>query len=159
LLDLARRFVGEQDARDAVAVAFREAFAQAATSGRTPLRDWLRVAVLEAVGRTIRARCPASEPALESWLPRFRPDGHLLESAAEWEPATGAAAAGRGALYRHCLERLPEPDRAVLLLRDAESLGAGEVARMLGIAEPSMDQRLHRARLALRALLDPHLRS
>jgi RNA polymerase sigma-70 factor (ECF subfamily) len=45
-----------------------------------------------------------------------------------------------------------------LLLRDIEGLENEEVAGMLGVNIGTVKTRLHRARLALRSLLDPQLR-
>jgi RNA polymerase sigma-70 factor (ECF subfamily) len=44
----------------------------------------------------------------------------------------------------------------VLLLRDIEELDTEETARLLGLTIANVKTRLHRARLALRALLEPH---
>ena len=52
---------------------------------------------------------------------------------------------------------LPEPQRAVLVLRDVEGLSAAEAAKVLGLGERAVKSRLHRARLAVRAHLAPYL--
>jgi len=54
-----------------------------------------------------------------------------------------------------CIDRLPEPYRTVLLLRDIEELDTEETALQLGIAPGAVKTRLHRARQALRTLLEP----
>ncbi len=54
---------------------------------------------------------------------------------------------------------LPEPYRLVLVLRDMEELHAAEVARIMGISEPTVKMRLHRARVFVRNALDRYLRS
>ena len=53
--------------------------------------------------------------------------------------------------------RSPPTYRTVLLLRDIEELDTGEVAELLSVSENAVKIRLHRARQALRELLDPHL--
>jgi RNA polymerase sigma-70 factor (ECF subfamily) len=58
----------------------------------------------------------------------------------------------------NAIDQLPETYRTVLLLRDIEELDTGETARALGLHEGAVKTRLHRARQALRELLDPHLR-
>ena len=56
---------------------------------------------------------------------------------------------------RACIDRLPERYRTVLLLRDIEELDTKETAQRLGITRGQVKDRLRRARLALRALLEP----
>ena len=62
------------------------------------------------------------------------------------------------ALVRQCLDQLPEPYRVVLVLRDIEQLPADIVAEQLQITRDNLKVKLHRARQALRTLLDPHMR-
>lgn len=54
---------------------------------------------------------------------------------------------------------LPEIYRAVLLLRDVEGLSTADTAEVLGENEAVIKQRLHRARLAVRASLDSYVRT
>lgn len=49
------------------------------------------------------------------------------------------------------LQRLPEIDRAALLMRAADDMPYEEIARALGLTLASVKVRIHRARLALRA--------
>jgi len=59
---------------------------------------------------------------------------------------------------RQAISELPEIYRSVLLLRDVEGLRSDETAEVLEISVDTVKQRLHRARLALRAKLDDYLR-
>ena len=61
-------------------------------------------------------------------------------------------------LVRRCIDRLPEGYRTVLLLRDIEGLDTETTAEQLDLSVGAVKTRLHRARQALRTLLDPHLR-
>ena len=61
-------------------------------------------------------------------------------------------------LVRDAIDRLPENYRTVLVLRDIEQVDTKEAATMLDISESLVKTRLHRARQALRSLLDPHFR-
>lgn len=61
-------------------------------------------------------------------------------------------------LLSEAIEALPESYRNVLLLRDIEDLDTEETARAMGISPGAVKTRLHRARQALRGLLEPHLR-
>ena len=58
------------------------------------------------------------------------------------------------AFVRAQIDKLPDTYRTVLLLRDIEELSTSEVAAMLSTSENAVKIRLHRARQALRALLD-----
>jgi RNA polymerase sigma-70 factor (ECF subfamily) len=62
------------------------------------------------------------------------------------------------AMVRGLIDELPELYRNVLLLRDIEGLDTKEAADLLEVSPNAVKIRLHRARLALRTLLDPHMR-
>jgi hypothetical protein len=57
------------------------------------------------------------------------------------------------------IDELPDNDRTVLLQRDIEGLDTAETARILDATPAVVKTRLHRARQALRELLDPEMRS
>jgi RNA polymerase sigma-70 factor (ECF subfamily) len=61
-----------------------------------------------------------------------------------------------GVLARHVSELHPTY-RVVFLLRDIHGLSTGETAETLGLSEPAVKSRLHRARLALRKKLTDYL--
>ena len=61
------------------------------------------------------------------------------------------------ALVRRCIDRLPETYRTTLLFRDIEELETEEAADLLGITTNAVKIRLHRARQALRTLLEREL--
>jgi RNA polymerase sigma-70 factor (ECF subfamily) len=63
-----------------------------------------------------------------------------------------------GDQVRAAIDRLPEPYRVVVLLRDVEELPMEEVMEATGLSEPALKSRLHRARLALREALLPYLK-
>lgn len=60
-------------------------------------------------------------------------------------------------LLDEALASLDEGAREVLVLRDVEGLTAPEVAHVLGISAEAVKSRLHRARAALRASLEPQV--
>ena len=55
------------------------------------------------------------------------------------------------------LDHLPDLDRDVFLMREAGGLSYGEIAQACDLTSDAVRSRLHRARLQLRALLDPIL--
>ena len=56
------------------------------------------------------------------------------------------------------INKLPDNYRTVMLLRDIEELSIKEVAEILKISETNVKVRVHRARSALKKLLEPLLR-
>lgn len=56
------------------------------------------------------------------------------------------------------IDQLPDDYRVVLLLRDIEEHSTAEVATKLGISNANVKTRLHRARAALKNLLEPQMR-
>ena len=63
-----------------------------------------------------------------------------------------------GQILRKAIEGLPEIYRNVVLLRDIEEMDIRETAAALGISEPSVKVRLHRARALLQRNLAPQLK-
>ncbi len=162
LLAVTRRILGnDDDAQDAVQDAFVSAFKNIdGFDGGAQLSTWLhRIAVNAALMR-LRSRQRKHEQSLDDLLPKFLDDGHQAEPAVEWRAGHAELAERRETreLVRASIDRLPESYRVVLLLRDIEELDTEETARLLGVNAGVVKTRLHRARQALRALLDPHLR-
>jgi len=161
MLRVARRMLrNEEDARDAVQDAFLSALRSLERfHGDAKLGTWLHRIVVNACLMKLRRKRRKPELGIEDLLPRFLEDGHQVRSSAEWNlPADEAV--GRGeirVMVRACIDRLPESYRTVLLLRDIEDLDTEEAARLLDVSPTAVKVRLHRARQALRTLLDPHL--
>ena len=61
-------------------------------------------------------------------------------------------------MVQQSIAQLPEIYRIVLLLRDIEGVDTEETAGMLEVSAGVVKTRLHRARQALRTLLDPYVR-
>jgi RNA polymerase sigma-70 factor (ECF subfamily) len=162
LLVVARRILGnEEDARDAVQDAFLSAFKGIGHfQGMSGLGTWLhRIAVNAALGR-LRTRQRQPEQSIENLLPHFGEGEHQLDPPAPWKaaPEVGLQQRETRELVRQCIDRLPDTYRTVLLLRDVDGLDTDETARLLETSAGVIKTRLHRARQALRTLLDPHFR-
>lgn len=164
MLAVARRFLPEEDAHDAVQDAFVSVTrAIGKFEGNSRLSTWLHRIVVNAALMKIRTRSRRPEESLEDLLPRFMADGHMEQPAAPWRQSSPGALESlerdeTRRLVRAKIDELPESYRAVLLLRDVEERDTQETAELLGITQANAKVRLHRARQALRALLDPHLR-
>ena len=157
LLAVARRYLRqEEDARDAVQEAFVAAFRSIARfEGTASLSTWLHRIVINCCLMKLRSGRRRPETSIEELLPRFDETGHRVLDSSE-PPESPETALGRDETRRRvraAIARLPEPYRAVLLLRDIEEVSTAEAARMLGVSENAVKIRLHRARQALRTLL------
>lgn len=161
LLSVARRFLrNEQDAQDALQEAFLAAFRglDGFRSGSS-LSTWLHRIMVNACLMKLRSRRQKAEEPIDAFLPRFLTDGHHVRRPVPWQQPAEALVERREVreFVRACIDRLPESHRTVLLLRDIEDLDTAETARLLGIEEGAVKTRLHRARQALRGLLEPRL--
>ena len=158
MLSVARRFFPrcEEDAHDAVQDAFISAFGSLDRfEGKSAMGTWLHRIVTNACLMKLRRNRP--EESIEPLLPAFASDGHHAQSPKQWADDVALAAEREEvrARIRACIDRLPESYRAVLILRDIEEFDTEETARLLGCTANNVKVRLHRARLALRTLLEP----
>jgi RNA polymerase sigma-70 factor (ECF subfamily) len=163
LLRLARRFcASEEDARDALQDAMVSVFKSIGNFEATSmLSTWLHRIVVNACLMKLRAKKRRDEIDIEEVLPRFQEDGHQLVPSQPWTESAQSMLERDElrALVRSSIDQLPETYRVVLQLRDIEEMSTEETAELLGITPNAVKIRLHRARQALRALLDRHMRS
>jgi RNA polymerase sigma-70 factor (ECF subfamily) len=162
LLVVARRILrNEEDARDAVQEAFLSAFKQLGSfQGRSLLGTWLHRIVVNAALTRLRSLQRHPERSIEDLLPHFGEGEHQLDPPVPWQAAPESALQHQETreLVQRCINELPETYRVVLLLRDIEELPTEETAQILGTSSGVVKTRLHRARQALRTLLDPNFR-
>lgn len=159
---VARRILRDDAlADDCVQEAFVKAFGKIdGFEGRSSLKTWLhRITVNEALMK-LRVRKRLGEQSIDALLPEFDENGCRIE--ASWSSlATSEEIVEREstrALVLSKIGELPENYRIVLLLRDIEELETAEVAKLLNISQSNVKVRLHRARAALKRLLEPLLR-
>lgn len=161
MLVVARRITRhEEDARDAVQDGLLSAFRSiAGFDGRSRLATWLHRIAINCALMRVRKRLRI-ERSIDEFLPTFLADGHQTTPCVEWRDAAGALLAQREtqALVRAAIDELPNDYRVVLLLRDIEGLDTAETADLLGTTAGVVKTRLHRARQALRQILDNHFR-
>jgi len=158
LLAVARRFLrNEDDARDALQDAFLAAFkALHNFEGGSKLSTWLHRIVVNACLMKMRSSRRRRESSTDSLLPTFLPDGHRADVGPGWA-ATADELLSDGetqAMVRAKLDELSDDFRTVLWLRDIEELDTAATAAALEISEAAVKTRLHRARQALRTLLE-----
>lgn len=151
----------EEDARDALQEAFISAFRGLSSfDGRAQLGTWLHRIAVNAALMKLRSQKRRPELAIDDLLPSYLEDGHRRDAGPAWNETAEQTAeqAETRRLVRQCIEQLPENYRVVLILRDIEEMDTATVAEYLGIEEGAVKTRLHRARQALRTLLDPYFR-
>jgi len=156
MLATAGRVLGAHHGQASAAV--RDAFAWALESlgeydGTLPLSRWLHRATVRAA--VTRCPAPAYEASVDAWLPAFDASGHREDVRPAW---TAAALDRQGAAgVRRLVAMLPDELRLALVLRDVEGLSADEAATVLRTSAAALSRRLHRARMALRHLLERNL--
>lgn len=159
MLAVARRMMGrEEDAQDAVQDAFLSAFKSLDSfDGRSQLTTWLHRITVNACLMKLRSQRRRPEKSMDDLLPQFLEDGHQKADSRPWKPMgdSGIEELEVRELVRAKIAELPEPYRVVLMLRDIEELDTETTAQLLGMSAAAVKTRLHRARQALRTLLDP----
>jgi RNA polymerase sigma-70 factor (ECF subfamily) len=148
----------DDEAREAVQDAFVSAFRSCSRfEGASRISTWLHRIVVNSCLMRLRTQRRRVEVSIDEWLPTFLPDGHHETAFVDWSNAAHAQIEQQEtcALVRRCIDRLPDAYRTVLLMRDIEGIPVDDVAAALQISPNAVHIRLHRARQALRTLLDP----
>jgi RNA polymerase sigma-70 factor (ECF subfamily) len=162
MLAVARRIVGdEQDALDCVQDAFLQVFRNVAGfEGRSSLGTWLHRIVANAALSKLRKRNRTPTELSAELLATFDSTGHRIGR--QERCSSSAEELIDRAETREFVQRqialLPDQYRVVLVLRDIEGFDTAEAAEMMGITETLLKVRLHRARTALKKLIEPLLR-
>ena len=158
LLAACRRILrNEEDARDAVQDAFLSACRALGKFQRgSLLTTWLHRIAVNCCLMRLRTRRRKPEDPIEDLLPQFDESGHQARSSRGWRksPEEIFEQAETRRILREEVDRLPESYRTVLMLRDFEEFSTEEAGRVLEISNSAVKTRLHRARQALRGLLD-----
>lgn len=161
MLAVARRLLrNEEDARDAVQDACLSAFrAIDSFKGEARLGSWLHRIVVNAALMKLRRRKARPEQAIDELLPTFTDDGHRKNPKSAWNAPSDVElqqSEMREMIQRN-IDRLPNDYRTILLMRDVEGLDTETTAGMLSLSQSNVKVRLHRARQALRTLLEEEL--
>jgi RNA polymerase sigma-70 factor (ECF subfamily) len=149
----------EDEARSVLQETFLQAYKRLHTFRReSKLTTWLyAIGINQARSTQRKARRLQSltEQDLDRMQPNFA-DGMHAEQYGAWNPQKLAEQAERKRIVHEAIQQLPPDYRTVVMLRDIEELSTEEVAQMLDISNGAVRVRLHRARHALRRLLDRH---
>ena len=158
LVDSKRLLSNHEDALEAVQDGFLSAFRSLDSfDGRSQFSTWLHRIIVNASLMKLRSKRRRPEQSIDDLLPTFLADGHQAAPAAPWRRSgyENAEKKELQTIVRSKIELLPDSYRIVLVLRDIEGHDTETVAQMLEISPGSVKVRLHRARQALRTLLDP----
>jgi RNA polymerase sigma-70 factor, ECF subfamily len=150
----------EDDAADAVQEAFVSAFrSMDRFEGGSSLGTWLHRIVVNAALMKLRTLKRRHELSIESLLPTFHDDGHRRVTRAAWQspPEDLLQREETRQTIRDKMQLLPDDYRTVIILRDFEEMDTESTAEALGITTAAVKTRLHRARMALRELLEGEL--
>ena len=148
-------------AEDAVQEAFISAFnGFNEFENRSSLKTWLRRITVNAALMKLRKIKRLAEQTIDNYLPEFDQYDCRIEAAWKQTPDIEEIVANeqRRAQIHTAINKLPDTYRNVLLLRDIEGYDTGEVAELLELSESNVKVRLHRARSALKKLIEPLLR-
>jgi RNA polymerase sigma-70 factor (ECF subfamily) len=158
LLAVARQIVGnEADAHDALQDGLITALrAIGRFERRSKLSTWLHRVVVNASLMRLRSRRRIRETSLDELLPKFLADGHQAAPTPTWSDSALAMIEQEEtrSAVRAAIDRLPDDYRSVLVLRDLQELDTATVAELLAITPANVKVRLHRARQALKTLLE-----
>jgi RNA polymerase sigma-70 factor (ECF subfamily) len=149
-----RRFgLDDDEAQEVAQETFLRAWRSLARfEGRSRFFTWLyRIGFNEAQRKLSRRPATGAVASTEE-----RPIDDLAD------PRPGPAGRAEGGELRSALadglRELPPALRAPVVLRDVEGLSTEEAASVLELGEAAFKSRLHRGRMALRALMGPRLR-
>ncbi len=162
MLVLAERYLNDRAlAEDCVQEAFSNAFGRLGSfEHKSSLKTWLHRIVVNQSLMKLRGRRARNEIGIDSLQPEFDANDCRIEE--PWKriltPEQILAKDRLRSVVLKKIDELPESYRNVLYLRDIEEMTTSEVAEALDLSEANVKVRLHRARAALKRLLEPLLR-
>ena len=158
MMAVARRFMRcDDDCNDAVQDAFISAFkAIGRFEGDSRLSTWLHRITVNSCLMKLRIDSSRKETSIEDLLPTF----NGRERYARWastidNPSIEVETDETRTLVHQAIDRLPDADRAVLLLRDIEDMDTAATAALLETSVHNVKRRLRRARQTLCDNLEP----
>jgi RNA polymerase sigma-70 factor (ECF subfamily) len=158
MMAVAGRFMRcEEDCNDAMQEAFIAAFKSLGQfEANARLSTWLHRITVNACLMKLRKTASRKETSMDELLPAF---GWMGQHKRRVRPVIGPSeeveTGETRAAVRAAIDQLPDAYRTVLLMRDIEEMDTEETARELETTENNVKTRLHRARQALRTLLEP----
>ena len=149
----------EEEAKSVMQETFLQAYKRLDTFRReSKFSTWLYAIGLNLARASLR-KLKRFESLDDEKIDRLQPTfmfGMHRNSFEAWNPQKIAEIAERKQLVHKAIDQLPPDYRSIVSLRDIEELSTAEVAQILDISEGAVRVRLHRARQALRKLLDQY---
>ncbi len=154
------RYVRDKDEAQSI---MQETFLQAYESldsfrGDSKFTTWLYsigINLARARYRKQRRHNLLEEDEIDRLQPSFA-RGRYTQSYEPWQPDEVASKSERRDIVHQAISQLPENYRVVIDLRDIQEFSTAETAEVLNMTSGAVRVRLHRARQALRALLEPY---
>ena len=162
VMAVANRYLrSEADAADC----FQDTFVAAFDSidrfeKRSSVGAWLRGITVNQCLMRVRTNSRRREESIDQLLPDFDERGQRVTTFEPAQSLDAGAAIDRSRMnkvIRSKINELPDDYRMTLLLRDIDGYSTQETADILGIQVNAVKTRLHRARSALKTLLEPEL--
>jgi RNA polymerase sigma-70 factor (ECF subfamily) len=125
---------------------------------RSSLRHWVRGITIKQCLMRLRKSRRRREDSIDHLLPVFDEHGSRVDTAGPHERSHIVDVLDGERMRRVVREhigRLPDDHRLVVLLRDIDGYSTRETASILGISANAVKVRLHRARSALKQMLQP----
>ncbi|MFL5674348.1 MAG: sigma-70 family RNA polymerase sigma factor [Chloroflexota bacterium] len=154
LFALVVRMVPDRDqASDAVQEAFFSAFRNLASFRGGSVKSWLnRICVNAAMDQQRAKKRRPVQP-----YPELDDDSWQPPAGIEADPERTALDSERTRILGRALAGITDDQRAAIVLYDVEGYDYSEIADMTGVSLGTVKSRIHRGRLALRALLDDRM--
>jgi RNA polymerase sigma-70 factor (ECF subfamily) len=129
--------------------------------GRSSFKTWLFHILVNRARTTAGQEQRAGRPAAGHDIERFNARGAWADPPTPWSDAVDDRLSAEQLADRvhKLLPSLPEQQRTVVMLRDVEGLGAGDVMSLLGVSDGNQRVLLHRGRAKLRELLSAEVGS
>lgn len=151
----------DDEARSIMQETFLQAFKRLGSFRKeSKFTTWLYAIGLNLARAALRKRRRydmLEEDKMDRLQPAFESGMHT-DTFEFWNPQRIVEHTERKKLVHDAISELPPDYRLVITLRDIEEMSTAEVAQVLEITEGAVRVRLHRARLALRSLLDRYFR-
>lgn len=159
LFAIARRYLNDnEDAKDCVQQTYIQVFSNINKfEKRSSLWTWMRRIIINLSIQTVQSKHRGHEISISDLLPDFDSDNLRTETNWKFNESVDVIISRKESaeIVRNAIYSLPLDYRLVLLLRDIEGYSTEEAAEILDISISSSKTRLHRARSALKKLLEP----